>query len=168
MKQLIGSILVLASVSFFSFSAKAETCIVEFQAPSHLKSSVRGRLGLKKKTQYREAQLAFYISQIKKSSCYRASLIASECPVGRDDLELQMYREALNTCDVEMRAEAKTKYKDPKKAEDEVGVLFAARTACNEEHDTQLDQLLCQIDLSVEQIQKLNPASVSAKDLQKH
>lgn len=166
MKNVFQAALVFFALS--SLSAQASTCIVEYNPAQNKKVGVLDRLNPRKRNEAAKAQLEFYLAEVKKSSCYRASLIASECPLGKDSMEVSLYRAALMACDQELESSIAGKFKDKKKQEQELGTAMAARTACNEEYDHELDKLMCQIDLSYGQIRSINPQSESVRDSNKH
>jgi hypothetical protein len=157
--------LVLA-LSLAASSSYATTCIVDFVPPADLQNV--GRFNFMKKKRLREAEKKFYIEKIKTASCYRASLISTECPVDRDKDTLEIYNAALAACDKELEKTVRAKFSNRARADQELAVYKAARTGCNEESNDEQDKLLCYLDLAGQQITELNPASESARDATLH
>lgn len=96
-------------------------------------------------------------------SCHFAMRAASECKEGKN---LKLHEEALLTCDQELARTAQGKYQE--RALAEIEILKAARTQCFQSHDSELEKIYCQLELSDKQIRTLNPQSQSAQDSSSH
>ncbi len=159
-KNLVLALSLSASTSY------ATTCIVDY-TPAEKLNGVLDRLNFAKKRRIRDAEKNFYIGKIKTSSCYRASLIASECRVDREQDYLAMHDAALASCEGELKKTIKAKL-GANRVEAEMNLHMTARTGCNEEHDDRLDRTLCYMDLAANHILELNPRSESGRDMERH